>query len=245
MAIKKDNLLRISMQFFAADGVGAGDTNANGATGGADTNSAGGDPNSTGADNNASGNNQPDNKQTDDNGDQLSNIEKLIQQAVDRATNKLGNDNKALRNKLEKLQKEKLTEDELKELEIKNKEAEIAQREAAILEKENRLYAIKAIKEAGLDDGSDMSLQLVDFVIADKTEDIDARVKTFNTLFKAFVKREVDKTFKDSGRNPNGGQQSAGDKEKKDNSIAAKLGKVAAETNKQSQTVLNHYLGGN
>lgn len=233
--------LRINMQFFAEGGdAGAGADSS--AKGGADANSAGGDPSSTGADNNAAGNPQTDNKgQTDD---KMTEIEKLIQKAVDRATNKLGNENKSLKEKLGKLQKEKLSAEELRELEIKTREAEIAEREAAIAEKENRLYAIKAIKAAGLDDGSDMSLQLVDFVIAGKTEDIDARVKTFNDLFKSFVKREVEKTFKESGRNPNGGQQGAGDKDKKDSSIATKLGKAAAETNKQSQTVLNHYLGG-
>lgn len=216
-------------------------TGANGTTGAADTTSAGGDPKSTGADNNATGNGQTNNSNQND--DKMTNLEKLIQQAVDRATNKLGNENKTLRGQLEKLQKEKLSDDEIKALEIKNKEAEIAQREAAILEKENRLYAIKAIKEAGLDDGSDRALQLVDFVMADKTDDIDARVKTFNALFKSFVKAEVEKTFKENGRNPNGGQ-STSDKEKKDNSLAVALGKTTAETNKQAQSVLNHYVGG-
>ena len=141
----------------------------------------------------------------DGNKKQSLDIEKLIQQAVDRATNKLGNDNKKLRSQLETLKKEKLTAEELKDLEIQSKEADIAERERALLEKENRLYAIRAIKEAGLDDGSDTSLELVDFVMADDPSAIDLKIKAFDKLIKALVKSEVEKTFKENGRNPQSG----------------------------------------
>lgn len=73
------------------------------------------------------------------------------------------------------------------------------------------MYAIKAIKAAGLDDGSDASLELVDFVLGADEKAIDARVKAFGALVKKFVAAEVDKTFKDSGRNP--GKGSSGGKE--------------------------------
>ena len=85
------------------------------------------------------------------------------------------------------------------------KEEEIAQRERALAEKENRLYAIRAIKEAGLDDGGETSLDLIDFVMAEDTEAIDAKIKAFDKLVKAFVKAEVDKTFKEHGRTPEKG----------------------------------------
>lgn len=133
-------------------------------------------------------------------------IEKIVQTAVDRATNKLGNENKKLREQLDNLKKSKLTDEEIKQLELKTKEDEIAEREKALAEKENRLYAIKAIKTAGLDDGSDKSLELVDFVLSDNTEDIDAKIKTFSELMKKFVQSEVDKTFKENGRNPGKGK---------------------------------------
>ena len=45
-------------------------------------------------------------------------IEKIISRAVDRATNKLGNENKKLREQIEKLKRKKLTDDELIEMEI-------------------------------------------------------------------------------------------------------------------------------
>jgi len=82
-------------------------------------------------------------------------IEKMIQQAVDRATNKLGNDNKRLREELENIRKEKLTAEERAELEKKQEREQFERERAEFRMEKNRLYAIKAIKAAGLDDGSD------------------------------------------------------------------------------------------
>lgn len=169
-------------------------------------------------------------------------IEELIQRAVDRATNKLGNDNKKLREQLDTLKKDKLTDDERKQLEIAEKEADIADREAKLHEKENRLFAIKAIKDAGLDDGSSNALELVDFVMTDNEETTIARVKAFDTLVKKFVSAEVNRTFKDNGRNPEKGGSTNTDTK---NDIAINIGKAAAERNAAANKVLNQYLGGN
>ena len=167
-------------------------------------------------------------------------FEKLIQKAVDRATNKLGNENKKLREQLETIKKEKLTDEELKKLELKNKEADIADREAKLAEKENRLFAIKAIKEAGLDDGSDTSLELVDFVMSDDEDTTRARVKVFSQLVNKIVSAKVAETFKNNGRNPEKG----GTGEANNNSLAARIGKNSAERNEAANNVLKHYLGG-
>lgn len=138
-------------------------------------------------------------------------IEKMIQRAVDRATNKLGNDNKKLRQQLDAIKKAKLTEDEAAELERQEREDELAERERALQDEKNRWYAMKAIKKAGLDDGGDDSLALVDFVLAGTEAEIDAKVKNFSAMVKKIVKAEVDKTFKQHGRNPEQGA-GAGDK---------------------------------
>ena len=169
-------------------------------------------------------------------------IEELIQRAVDRATNKLGNENKKLRGQLDTLKKDKLTDDERKQLEIAEKEADIADREAKLHEKENRLFAIKAIKDAGLDDGSSNALELVDFVMTDDEETTTARVKAFDTLVKKFVSAEVNRTFKDNGRNPEKGGSSNADTK---SDIAINIGKAAAERNAAASNVLHQYLGGN
>ncbi len=132
-------------------------------------------------------------------------LEKLVQAKVDKITSKLGKEKAELQRQLEQLKKDKLTDDEKKQFEISEKEQEIAERERALLEKENRLYAIKAIKAAGLDDGSDISLELIDFVMADDPSIIDTKIKAFDKLLKKLVKIEVDRTFKENGRNPQSG----------------------------------------
>lgn len=132
-------------------------------------------------------------------------LEKLIQQAVDRATNKLGNENKRLREEMETIKKEKLTAEERAELEKKQEREQFERERAEFQTEKNKLYAVKAIKAAGLDDGSDKALELVNFVLGSDEAEIDSRVKAFGDLVKKFVASEVDKTFKDTGRNPQRG----------------------------------------
>ena len=138
-------------------------------------------------------------------------LEKMIQAAVDRATNKLGNDNKLLKEKLEKERKKNLTAEEVKQLELQEKEQELARKEQEIRDEKNRMYAIKAIKKSGLDDGSEDILDFVDFVMAEEESDIDDRVKSLKTLIDTRVQREVDRTFKENGRIPGKGGQTAKD----------------------------------
>lgn len=169
------------------------------------------------------------------------NIEDLIQRAVDRATNKLGNENKKLRDQNEALKREKLTDAERQQLEIADREADIADREAKLKEKENRLFAIKAIKDAGLDDGSSSALELVDFVMTDEEETTTARVKAFSALVNKFVSAEVDRTFKSKGRDVDKG--GTGKTENLTNNVVENLGKASAERNAAANKVINHYLG--
>lgn len=169
-------------------------------------------------------------------------IEQMIQRAVDRATNKLGNENKKLRGQIDKLKSDNLSAEEIKQFELKEKEADIADREAKLKEKENRLFTIKAIKDAGLDDGGNNALDLVDFLMADDEETTLNRVKTFDALVKKFVQAEVNRTFKDHGRNPEKGKASTSGSTQ--NSVAATIGKNYADRNAKSNQVLKHYLGG-
>lgn len=143
-------------------------------------------------------------------------LDKILQSRLDRAMAQERKKSADLQKQLERIQREKLTDEELRNVEIEEKEKAIAEREKAITDKENRLYAVKAIKEAGLDDGSDMSLALVDFVMgADETE-INDRVKSFKKLFTSAVDKavnaEVTKRFKDAGRQPQQGNTLNGGK---------------------------------
>lgn len=138
-------------------------------------------------------------------------LEKMVQRAVDRATNKLGNENKALREQLEKLKNEKLTEDEKKRLEAEEKDRELKDREAAVKESENKLAAIKAIKKAGLDDGSETALEILEMVKGDDEETIEKNVSALKALVDKLVKAEVEKTFKGAGRKPDPGTGAPGE----------------------------------
>lgn len=170
-------------------------------------------------------------------------LESLIQSRIDRATNKLGNENKQLRKQLEALQKEKLSDDEIKDLELKEREKTLADRDKALTEKENRWIAMKAIKEAGLDDGSDASLAIVDFVMAEDETAIKERVKAFDTLVKRIVESQVKAVFKSNGRTPGVGTDTAANAGG-ENDYATRSGKNAAAVNQKSRSTLDFYLGG-
>lgn len=169
-------------------------------------------------------------------------IKKLIQSSTDRATADLGKQIAALKKENETLKKQNMTAEEAKKFEVEEREKTLAAKEKDLLDRENRLFAIKAIKEIGLDDGSERALSLVDFVMAEKQEDITERVKAFNALVQGFVTAQVDAKFKSIGRTPNGSTQST--ESKKETTVAETLGKRRAEQAKQSNDVLNMYLGG-
>ena len=139
-------------------------------------------------------------------------IEKIVQSRVDKAMAEERKEKAELKKKYENLQKAKLTDEELKQAELDERAKDIADREKALKDKENRLFAVKAIKEAGLDDGSDTSLALVEFVIADEETEITEKVKAFKALFDKAVSAEVSKRFKDGGRNPAAGTHTNGGK---------------------------------
>lgn len=133
-------------------------------------------------------------------------IDKLIEKAVDRATNKLGNENKALREKLEKLKKTKLSAEEIAEEERREKETALAEREAAVKAAENRMFALKQIKKTGLDSGDETAIQIVDLVMGEDEDAISENVSALKKLVDSLVAVEVDKAFKSTGRVPGKGK---------------------------------------
>lgn len=133
-------------------------------------------------------------------------IDKLIEKAVDRATNKLGNENKALREKLEKLKKTKLSAEEIAEEERREKETALAEREAAVKAAENRMFALRQIKKIGLDSGDETAIQIVDLVMGEDEDAISENVSALKKLVDSLVAVEVDKAFKSTGRVPGKGK---------------------------------------
>ncbi len=144
----------------------------------------------------------------------------------------------ALNKELEKMKKEKMTADELKKYEDEKRSTELAEREKAITEKENRYYAVGAIKKAGLDDGSDTALKIVNLVMAEDTKGIDAKVAALGELVNKLVDAKVNAKFKAAGRTPNGGTGGSGNEGNDNkNSLAEKLGKARAEQAKKSNDI--------
>lgn len=174
---------------------------------------------------------------------QQSNIEELISRAVDRATNKLGNENKKLRSEIETLKKAGMDAEEVKKYELSEKEKEIAEREKALNDKTNRLFAISALEETGLKDSKGSTSSLVDFVMADSEEAITERVKAFSSLVDSIVKVKVDEIFKANGRTPGVGDSGKGSDQNTD-SLAVRMGQQAAQNNQKARSVLDHYIGG-
>lgn len=185
----------------AAMGVAHAETG--GAVGIAPANQSGSQPNN-GGNTNGTGNSEPGAKHTDN-----SNLERLIQAAVDRATNKLGNENKELKNQIQQLQTLNMTDAEKHEHEISEREKALRAGEAALKAEQNKMYAMTAIKKAGLDDGTDTALGLIELVMAEDEKSIDVKVESLKTLVNKLVTAEVNKTFAQNGRQP-GTSNSAG-----------------------------------
>lgn len=137
-------------------------------------------------------------------------LEKMVQAAVDRATNKIGNENKKLKEQLEAERKKNLSADELKQVEFQEKEQELAQKEQEIKDKENRMYAIKALKKAELDDGSEETLDLVEFVLGENETAIDMKVKALQKFAQRVAKNTTDGIYKSNGRTPGKGNAGGG-----------------------------------
>ena len=187
-------------------------------------------------------NNATQDSQKQDNKFSNDEMKKFIQSELDKGLAEERKKYASLKKENEELKKAQMTAEELKKYESEKREQELKDRDAQLTERENRLFAIEAIKEIGLDDGGKQSLELVDFVLADDEETIKKRVTAFKGLVDRFVTARVDKTFKENGRVPNGGQQKSG--EETETSIAEKLGKQAAERNQTSNDILKHYYGG-
>lgn len=176
-------------------------------------------------------------KDTDD-------FDRLLQARLDKAMAEEHKKNASLVKELEKMKRDKMTADELKKYDDEKRANDLAEREKTIAEKENRYYAITALKKAGLDDGSEIVLDLAELVMGNDTDTTDTRIATLNKLVTKVVDSKVNERFKSFGRVPNGGNSSGGEGKEK-NTLAEKLGKQRAEQNKKSNDILKHYLGGN
>ena len=137
-------------------------------------------------------------------------VDRLVQAKVDRMLAAERKEKADLKRQLENEKKAKLSEAELKQYEIDEREKTIAAREKELQDRLNREFAQKALREAGLDDGSQTAYALADFVMGEDEEEIKGKVKTFKELFDKAVAAEVNKRFKENGRTPKKGTDTNG-----------------------------------
>lgn len=127
--------------------------------------------------------------------------------AAEKLAKQSAGENKKLRAELNKLRQAHMTDEERQTDNLKQREDAVNEKEAALLTEQNRFYAVQAIRKAGLDDGSEASLQIVNLITGDAPKDqtgIDERIKNFGKWMKQHDKALTDKLFKSNGRQPAG-----------------------------------------
>lgn len=216
---KAERMLRLNLQFFGEDGAGDNGAGAEGAT------------NDEGAKNDGAKNDG--NKATET---VLSSeaIQKLIQKTVDERTADLGKKISDLRKENETLKKANMTAEEI----AKADKEEFEKQKAEVELQKRQIHAHKAVATAGFGDDAEA---VVNLVLGDTDENTDKRLADFKSLVDKLVAAQVDKTFKANGRNPKGAGNSNSEGGNETN-IAEQLGKQTAESTKQANDVLKHYL---
>ena len=116
-------------------------------------------------------------------------VEALLQKESDRrVTEALKKQERKNAEKLKESEKlARMNESEKYEYQLEQREKAIAEKERQLALAENKNEASKILAEKGL------SLQLVDFVVAEDAEEMDNRIKLLDKAFKQSVKAEVEK----------------------------------------------------
>ncbi len=110
--------------------------------------------------------------------------------------------NAALQQELDTLRQEHLSQEERTRLELAQRETDVANREAVIRERENRLYAIQALEKAQLVGGGITSADLLPFVTDSTTQGIDSKIKALQGLLDKHAKTQTEKIYQGAGRQP-------------------------------------------
>ena len=116
-------------------------------------------------------------------------VEALLQKETDRrVTSALKTQEKKNAEKLREAQKlASMSAEQKYEYELQQRELAIEAKERELALSENRNVCSKILAEKGI------SLDLVDFCVAESAEDMDANIKKLDKAFKASVKAEVEK----------------------------------------------------
>ena len=122
-------------------------------------------------------------------------VDALLQREADRRVTAALKKQESKTREAEKLAK--MNDEQKFQYELEQREKAIAEKERALALAENKNIASKILAEKGI------SLQLVDFVVADDAETMDANIKILDKAFKASVKAEVEKRLGSSAPKKN------------------------------------------
>ena len=132
---------------------------------------------------------------------------RLYQSKLDREMAKERKEKAELKRRLEQLQKKVLTDEEKRQLEFEQQQQELEEQRKELTFERNKMYAVKALKKAEIND-SDEALLLMEKLVASCAD--EAEIDDTIALLKAWrdkdvtagVEAEVDKRFKAAGYTP-------------------------------------------
>lgn len=133
-------------------------------------------------------------------------FDKLFQSKFDRAMAKERKEKADLKKQLERLQKKMLTEEEAKQLEFEEQQKELEEQRKELMLEKNKMYAVKAMKKANINDTEDTMSVIEKLVVSCEDEtDIDEAIALLKSWHEKAVKAEVDRRFKEGGYTPKQG----------------------------------------
>ena len=136
--------------------------------------------------------------------EQMAEIQKMIQAASDQVRSTYSFEKKKLEDELEKIKKEKMTEEQKAEYERQKLERDLKDREAALTKREVELHTIDKLTEAKL------PLAFKPFLAAGSKEDTEKNIEAFAAAWQTELKAAVDETFKKHGGDPGQRKQGGG-----------------------------------
>lgn len=133
-----------------------------------------------------------------------------IQAMIDRAMAKERKEKVDLQKKYDKLQRKMLTDEEAKQLELEEQQKEFEQQKRELALEKNKMYAVKSMKKANLNDTEETMLIMEKLVAScedetDIDEIIDLLASCINNQVGKKVEAEVSKRFKDNSYTPKKG----------------------------------------
>ena len=128
-------------------------------------------------------------------------IEKMVQSAEDKVRTKYTKQLSATQKELENYKTASMTAQEKAEYEMQELQKTLEEREQALLQKEMRGIAVEGLAAASIDLEPKELAELADVVIGKDEEDTKRRLKVIEDKFSKAVGKEIDKKFKEAGRN--------------------------------------------